>query len=77
MFCIYYQEHYLFCDVLKQVVQRDANIVYNHIFGTVHQQKEIVLLYTRLMEMGKQILEDKYAYRGIDFSTGPDNITVL
>ena len=82
------QEHTLECSVLKSHVPRPSEIKYEHIFGSLEQQREIVILFQKLLEKREQLLEKREqllekreqlleqnnAYRGsyLMHSTGPD-----
>ena len=57
------QEHMLECQVLKQHIPRDQSIRYEHIYGSVEQQRNIVTLYAKLLKQ-HEILLNNLANRG-------------
>ena len=67
------QEHTLDCSVLKSLVSRHPEIKYQHIYGSLEQQRNIVILFQKLLEKREQLLENNIAYRGsvVTHSTGP------
>ena len=62
--------HALNCHMLEAHVPRNANITYNHIFGTVKEQMGAVVHFTALLEAREHLL----ANRG---STIPDQASAL
>ena len=69
------QFHLLHCSVLLEQLcpEEQASlrkVKYNHIFGTLDQQRTIVLLLTKILELREELLDQQRLPVGL--ITGPD-----
>ena len=63
------QEHILECTVLEEHMVWDHSIQYQYLFGSVDQQKLVITLFTSLLELRQQLLEERRPTGA--HSTGP------
>ena len=63
------QEHILECPVLEEHMVWDHSIQYQYLFGSVDQQKLVITLFTSLLELRQQLLEERQPTGA--HSTGP------
>ena len=50
------QEHALQCSVLKNHIKIHSDIRYDHLFGTLEQQKRITHVFSSLLEIRERLL---------------------
>ena len=59
------QEHLLMCKELKKHIDINHNIKYDHIYGSLQEQIEVTILYSSLLEVREQMLEERSHLPGL------------
>ena len=65
------QEHILKCQVINEHVPNSTNSKYSDIFGTVQQQRDVTILFTRLLKERDKLREERKAGIPVCINTGP------
>ena len=58
------QEHLIQCQVLQDICLIGQKIIYNHIYGTIQEQKSIAEVYETYLSMTDNILGDTHSRPG-------------